>query len=85
MIASGLDGYAHQLPLQPQTATGDDAPALPTSLAQAVDLWADSPWVRETFGAEVQEHYTVMGRLEAMAARAGADIAWERQRYLDMF
>lgn len=85
MIASGLDGYGHQLPLQPQTATGDDAPALPTSLAQAVDLWADSAWVRETFGAEVQEHYTVMGRLEAMAARAGADISWERQRYLDMF
>ena len=85
MIASGIDGYSRQLRLQPQAPEGDDVPSLPTSLAQAVDLWADSAWVRETFGAEVQEHYTVLGRLEAMAARSGADLAWERQRYLDAF
>lgn len=86
MIASGIDGFTHQLKLAPQAPGGEPEPAtLPTSLAHAVDLWADSAWVRETFGPEVQEHYTVLGRLEAMAARAGADIAWERQRYLDAF
>jgi len=85
MLASGLDGFTRQLPLGPQATTGDEAPELPKSLAHAVDLWAESTWVRDTFGPEVQEHYTVLGRLEAMAARANADVAWERSRYLDMF
>ncbi len=83
MIASGLDGVARQLPLRPQSPDGEEAATLPTSLAQAVDLWAESAWVRDTFGVEVQEHYTVLGRLEAMAARAGSDLVWERRRYLD--
>ncbi len=84
MIASGIDGYTRQLRLAPLSAGVSQQPGdIPRTLAHAVDLWADSTWVRDAFGREVQEHYTVLGRLEAMAAPAAADVSWERQRYLD--
>ena len=82
MIAAGLDGIEKNLPLEPifqGNAYAADASRIPTSLQEARDLWANSSWVRETFGADVQKHYTHMADTEIDAySRAVTD--WERVR-----
>ena len=80
-IAAGLDGITHQAKVSP--AVSPAAEPLPTSLAQAAAVWAESAWVLETFGADVQSHYATMSRLEIEAAGANPDLDWERERYLD--
>ena len=80
-IAAGLDGITHQAKVPPVVSPTADP--LPTSLAQAVAVWAESAWVLETFGADVQSHYATMARIEIEAAGASADLDWERERYLD--
>jgi glutamine synthetase len=87
MLASGLDGITHQLRL-PKAIELDArhslAPALPASLAEAVDAWSGSAWVRSTFGPEVQDHYANLGRVEVDSALpAGATPESERVRYFD--
>ena len=82
MIAAGLDGIEKNLPLEPifqGNAYAADASRIPTSLHEARDLWANSAWVRETFGEDVQKHYTHMADTEIDAySRAVTD--WERFR-----
>ena len=82
IIAAGLDGIDRHVPLEPAfegNAYAAEAARVPTSLAEAVALWENSEWVRETFGAEVQAHYARMGRVELEAfGRAVTD--WERYR-----
>ena len=82
MIAAGLDGIEKGLELRPEEkgnayeSTGDK---VPWRLADAVDLWRESEWVGETFGEEVQHHYTNMGNIEIEAfGRTITD--WERYR-----
>jgi glutamine synthetase len=82
MIAAGLDGIEQKLILEP-IFTGNayeaDTSRIPTSLREARDIWADSSWVRDTFGADVQKHYTHMADTELDAySRAVTD--WERFR-----
>jgi glutamine synthetase len=48
-------------------------------LQEARDLWANSEWVTDTFGADVQKHYAHMADTEIDAySRAVTD--WERFR-----
>lgn len=82
MIAAGLDGIARGLSLEDPfggNAYAADAEHMPDSLLAAKDLWAQSTWIRDTFGAEVQEHYTNMGQVE-LAAFGAAVTDWERRR-----
>jgi glutamine synthetase len=82
IIAAGLDGIDRNLTLEPAfegNAYQADAARVPASLADAVALWENSAWVRETFGEEVQAHYARMGHVELEAfGRAVTD--WERYR-----
>ena len=82
MVAAGLDGIENNLELEP-IFTGNayalETNRVPTSLKEARDLWANSKWVTETFGADVQKHYTHMADTELDAySRAVTD--WERFR-----
>ena len=82
MVAAGLDGIEKNLELEP-IFTGNayalETNRVPTSLQEARDLWANSKWVTETFGADVQKHYTHMADSEIDAySRAVTD--WERFR-----
>lgn len=82
MVAAGLHGIEKNLPLEP-IFTGNayalETSRVPTSLKEARDLWASSPWVAETFGEDVQAHYTHMADTELDAfGRAVTD--WERFR-----
>ena len=82
MVASGLDGITRGLPLEAPfvgNAYASDSAHVPSSMGEALDLWEGSSWVRETFGAEVQEHYANMARVE-IAAYGKAVTDWERFR-----
>ena len=82
MIAAGLSGIEEKLELEPifqGNAYALETDRVPTSLKEARDLWANSSWVRDTFGADVQKHYTHMADTELDAfGRAITD--WERFR-----
>ncbi|MFM7147062.1 MAG: glutamine synthetase family protein [Actinomycetales bacterium] len=82
MIAAGLDGIQRKLPLEP-IFTGNayisESERVPSSMRDALDLWQNSTWIRDTFGADVQEHYANMARIE-MAAFAATVTDWERFR-----
>ncbi len=82
MVAAGLDGIEKNLELEP-IFTGNayalETSRFPTSLTEARDLWVNSEWVTETFGADVQKHYAHMADTEIDAfSRAVTD--WERFR-----
>jgi len=82
MVAAGLSGIQENLELEPifqGNAYALETDRVPTSLKEARDLWANSTWVRDTFGADVQKHYTHMADTELDAyGRAVTD--WERFR-----
>ncbi|RPA12785.1 glutamine synthetase family protein [Gordonia sp. OPL2] len=82
LIAAGLDGVDRELPL-PEIATGNayagSAERLPTTLAEAADLFAGSTLAAEAFGPEVVEHYLNNARVE-LAAYGSAVTDWERVR-----
>ncbi len=87
VIASGLWGIEHELPL-PEPAAGNAYAAgpevlhLPRSLGEAIDCWERSEAVRAAFGDEVAEHYLLTARHELAAAeRAVTD--WELNRYFE--
>ncbi len=82
IVAAGLDGIDRGLELEPEfTGNGyvSDSPRVPSSMHEALQLWAESDWVRDTFGAEVQGHYANMARVE-IAAFGAAVTDWERYR-----
>lgn len=82
MIAAGLDGIDKQIPLRPAfvgNAYESDSEHVPATMSEALELWESSAWVRETFGAEVQDHYANMARIE-LAAFNSAVTDWERFR-----
>ena len=83
VVAAGLAGIEEQLELEPAyegNAYDDpDAEHVPTSLAEALDLWRGSEFARTTFGDDVVEHYANMAAVELTAfSRAVTD--WERMR-----
>src|SRR5215210_904753 len=82
LIAGGLYGIDHELPLEPPyegNAYLSDKPRVPSSLSEAADLFGASPVAREAFGDDVVEHYLNNARVELDAfSRAVTD--WERFR-----
>jgi glutamine synthetase len=85
-LASGLDGIARKTE-PPPVFEGDvyaarTLPRVPYTLAEAVDRFETSDFVKETLGPEVAEHYTHFYRTEQRAfERAVTD--WERRRYFE--
>jgi glutamine synthetase len=86
LLAAGMDGIRKQIE-PPGAFAGDvyqaaDLPRVPATLRDATDAFARSDFVRETFGTEVQEHYTHFFR-EEQAAYDRAVTDWERWRYFE--
>jgi glutamine synthetase len=82
MIAAGLHGIDHKLPLEPAfegNAYESDAPRVPETLLEARDLFGASEVAREAFGTEVVDHYLNRARVELDAFNA-AVTDWERFR-----
>ena len=82
MIAAGLHGIDNELPLEPPmtgNAYADTVAKVPHTLRDALHLWEKSGLARESFGAEVVEHYANYARVELTAYDA-AVTDWELRR-----
>lgn len=82
MLAGGLYGIEHELPLEPEligNAYAADVAHVPTTLREAVDLLDASSIARGCFGDDVIDHYVHSGRLE-VAAFDAAVTDWELVR-----
>jgi glutamine synthetase len=87
IIAAGLDGIKNKLTLEPAfqgNAYASDSARLPSSMPEALDLWENSTWIKEVFGAEVQAHYANMARIE-ISAYGKAITDWELFRNFERF
>lgn len=79
IIAAGLDGIKNKMALEPifeGNAYASDSARVPSTMLEAQKLWSESAWVKETFGANVQDHYTNYAEVE-MAAYGKAVTNWE--------
>jgi glutamine synthetase len=86
-IAAGLDGIKNKLTLEPAftgNAYDSDSPRVPATMLEAQQLWANSAFVKEVFGAEVQDHYTNMAQVE-LDAYGKAVTDWELFRNFERF
>ncbi len=87
LIAGGLHGIDQGLEL-PDPVAGNayaaDAERLPTTLAEAAELFSRSEVARAAFGDEVVEHYLNNARVEIGAFNA-AVTDWERYRGFERF
>ena len=82
MIAAGLHGIDEGLELEPAfggNAYEADAPRVPATLREAVELFENSELARTTLGEDVVAHYSNNARVE-LAAFDGAVTDWERVR-----
>ena len=82
LVAAGLRGVDESLTLAPPfdgNAYASDAPRVPTSLHQALELFDASTVAREAFGDDVVDHYVHAARVE-VAAFDAAVTDWERYR-----
>ncbi|MFN3004860.1 glutamine synthetase family protein [Mycolicibacterium wolinskyi] len=82
LIAGGLYGIEHELELPdalPGNAYTSGAQRLPTTLAEAAELFEKSEVARAAFGDDVVEHYLNNARVELTAFNA-AVTDWERVR-----
>jgi glutamine synthetase len=79
LIAGGLHGIDHALPLPPAfegNAYESDAARVPSTLRDAAELWSTSAFARSVFGDDVVDHYANMARVE-LAAFDAAVTNWE--------
>ncbi|MEB3022317.1 glutamine synthetase family protein [[Mycobacterium] crassicus] len=87
LIAAGLYGIDNELELA-EPVSGDayrsELPQLPTTLAEAADLFAESALARKAFGDDVVDHYLHSARVESGAFNA-AVTDWERVRGFERF
>jgi glutamine synthetase len=82
MLAGGLHGIEHELPLEPAlegNAYTSDKPRVPSTLQEARDLLAGSTMARTVFGDDVVDHYVNAADVELTAFNA-AVTDWERRR-----
>jgi glutamine synthetase len=83
MVAAGLHGIDHELPLEPAfvgNAYHDaDRSRVPTTLREAAAAFGDSKVAREAFGDDVVAHYLNAARVE-QAAFDAAVTDWELRR-----
>jgi glutamine synthetase len=68
LLAAGLDGIEKGTDPGPELKgnayEAAEAEAFPSSLREAVDLWEQSDFAKQTFGDAVHKHYLNYGRLE---------------------
>ena len=87
MIAGGLHGIDNAVPL-PEALTGNayasEAQRLPTTLAEAAELFGRSEVARAAFGDDVVEHYLNNARVEIAAFNASVT-DWEKVRGFERF
>ncbi|MEW9033931.1 MAG: glutamine synthetase, partial [Planifilum fimeticola] len=86
MIASGLEGIVNGYELEePCDGNGYARPgaeSLPASLAEAIEAFAGSAFVRKAFGETVSDHYLNAARVEQrFYDQTVTD--WEKQRYFE--
>jgi glutamine synthetase len=82
MLAGGLHGIEHELPLEDElvgNAYSSDKPHVPSTMAEARERFAASTVARKTFGDEVVDHYVNMADVE-LAAFASSVTDWELRR-----
>jgi glutamine synthetase len=83
VVAAGLAGIEEQLELEPafegNAYVDPAAEHVPTTLAEALDLWRSSAFARRAFGDDVVDHYANMAAVE-LAAFGRAVTDWERYR-----
>jgi glutamine synthetase len=82
MIAAGLHGIEHELPLEAAFAGNayiDSGPKVPHTLRDALELWENSDLAKQAFGADVVSHYANYARVELTAFDA-AVTDWELRR-----
>jgi glutamine synthetase len=87
MIAAGLDGVKQKLPLEPAYAGNAyvaESARVPSTMVEALKLWRESEWVRDTFGEDVQAHYANMAEIE-LSAYGKSVTDWERFRNFERF
>ena len=87
IIAAGLDGIKNKLKLEDAfagNAYDSDSPRVPATMLEAQTLWAESAWVKESFGAEVQSHYANMAQVE-LDAYGKTVTDWELFRNFERF
>jgi len=85
-IAGGLYGIANEIdcgePFHGDGYTTTELARLPTTMAEAIELWRDSAIAVECFGADVHRHVLVHAEYEWQAFnRSVTD--WERARYFE--
>jgi glutamine synthetase len=82
LVAAGLRGIEESLPLAAAFVGNGyvaDAPRVPTTLADATDLFDNSAVARDAFGDEVVDHYVHASRIEVDTFNATVT-DWERYR-----
>lgn len=87
IMAAGVDGINKKLKLEPAfegNAYISDSARVPSTMQEALALWSESPWIREVFGAQVQDHYANMAKVE-LAAFNRSVTDWERFRNFERF
>ncbi|MGE3193196.1 MAG: glutamine synthetase family protein [Microbacteriaceae bacterium] len=87
IIAGGLHGIENELELEPMlTGNGytSDKPRVPSTLRQAMELFAGSQVAKSAFGEDVVAHYLNNARVE-LAAYDAAVTDWERVRGFERF
>jgi glutamine synthetase len=85
-LAAGIDGIENQIEPPPMfegdVYSAESVPRVPSSLGEAVELFAVSEFARNKLGPAVVEHYTHFFRCEDEKYRA-AVTDWERKRYFE--
>lgn len=87
IIAAGLDGIKKSMKVESAftgNAYASDLARVPSTMAEALELWRNSKWIKETFGQEVQNHYANMARIE-IETYAKAVTDWELVRNFERF
>ena len=82
MLAGGLHGIEHELPLEDElvgNAYSSDKPHVPSTMAEARERFAASTVARKSLGDEVVDHYVNMADVE-LAAFGAAVTDWELRR-----
>jgi glutamine synthetase len=91
-IYAGLDGIAHRRDPGPSADTPYEAkaPALPTSLGEALAELRSSDMFREAFGTPFIDYYAhlkeaELARFQSDASDKGEVTEWEQNEYFDLF
>ncbi|MCV7230163.1 glutamine synthetase family protein [Mycolicibacterium komossense] len=86
-IAAGLDGIEHRLPtpdiFDGNAWTGDNVTLVPTSMHEALRLFAECKMARAAFGEEVFDHLLASSQSELSAYDSHTVTDWESRRYYE--